>query len=480
MVVGRKNHNPSIARRILRDLKRGESPEKLIPIAKEISDPYYAALGLTYIVSTGLLEKTKSEKVLKFVFSKVDKVQQSWRRLELLGEISKRLKNIPNSKLKEIQYKQILKLLISEKKEDVKDFFVKNAKNFPLNCLESLLTNSLKLKGYEFESSKAVIRYWVSKWHKSPDSLVKLLSAQNGDIRIKLLGYLHLQLNKTKIVIDPLSLEIALKFVESEEMLRYLVRVCSKPSDLDLVESYLSKKVTEEAIPISIALIARADRKGWNQHAHHFAVNTEKLIESILDPDLKSKFNSKLQITTDRLKGEKIPTSSIPKKPLTIISDSGKNTLGIYNTYGGNWNHPHYKAVFKAANLCSAFDLNMALIDFPEIESERLVNEIKKEMRLPNEGYLSQLLSKNRVRFFEKDIDESWAGIKVVTTENPDSKKLKKPEGKICMVMGLGPSGLPKSYVSKCKHHFEITDSGVGFETGTAMGAIAGHLHLMQ
>lgn len=478
MTVSRKNHNPSIARRILRDLKRGESPEKLIPIAKGITDSYYAALGLTYIVSIGLLEKGKSEKLLKLVFSKVDKVEQSWRRLELLGEISKRLKNLQNGKLKDTQYKQILRLSLSEKKEKVKDFFVKNSKNFPPAVIDSLLISSLKLKGYEFESSKAVIRHWISQ--KPLEDLVKTLSTENGDLRIKLLGYLHLQLNKSKIPIDQSPLEIALKYVDSEEMLRYLVRVCSKPTDLDLVELHLSKKTTEEAIPISIALIARADRKGWNQQAHQFADSTETLINSISDSDLKSKFKSKLKITTDRLKGERIPKSSEPKKPMVPISDSGKHTLGLYNTYGGNWNHPHYKAVFKAANLCSAFDLNMALIGFPEIKPERLVNEIKKEMRLPNEGYLSQLLSNNRVRFFEKDIDESWAGVKVVTTENPDSKKLKRPEGEICMVMGLGPNGLPESYVSKCKHHFEITGSGVGFETGTAMGAIAGHLHLMQ
>jgi len=478
MAVSRKNHNPSIARRILRDLKRGESPEKLILIAKEISDPYYAALGLTYIASVGSLETIKSEKLLKLVFSKVDKVEQSWRRLELLGEISKRLKNLQNGKLKDIQYKQILRLLMSEKKEKVKDFFVKNSKNFPPAVIESLLTSSLKLKGYEFESSKAVIRHWVNS--KPVENLIKILSKENGDLRIKLLGYLHLQLNKSKISIDQSPLEIALKYVDSEEMLRYLVRVCSKPADLDLVELHLSKKTAEEAIPISIALIARADRKGWNQQAHQFATNTEKLVESFSDSDLKSKFKSKLQITTDRLKGEIIPTASLPKKPMVPISKSGKHTLGLYNTYGGNWNHPHYKAVFKAANLCSAFDLNMALIGFPEIKPERLVNEIKKEMRLPNEGYLSQLLSNKRVRFFDNDIDESWAGSKIVTTANPDSNKLKKPEGKLCIIMGLGPKGLPKSFINNSDNHFEITGSEVAFETGTAMGAIAGHLHLMQ
>ena len=478
MAVSRKNHNPSIARRILRDLKRGESPEKLILIAKEISDPYYAALGLTYIASVGSLETIKSEKLLKLVFSKVDKVEQSWRRLELLGEISKRLKNLQNGKLKDIQYKQILRLLMSEKKEKVKDFFVKNSKNFPPAVIESLLTSSLKLKGYEFESSKAVIRHWVNS--KPVENLIKILSKETGDLRIKLLGYLHLQLNKSKISIDQSPLEIALKYVDSEEMLRYLVRVCSKPADLDLVELHLSNKTAEEAIPISIALIARADRKGWNQQAHQFAANTEKLIESFSDSDLKSKFKSKLQITTDRLKGEIIPTASLPKKPMVPISKSGKHTLGLYNTYGGNWNHPHYKAVFKAANLCSAFDLNMALIGFPEIKPERLVNEIKKEMRLPNEGYLSQLLSNKRVRFFDNDIDESWAGSKIVTTANPDSNKLKKPEGKLCIIMGLGPKGLPKSFINNSDNHFEITGSEVAFETGTAMGAIAGHLHLMQ
>ena len=473
-----KNHNPSIARRILRDLKRGESPENLIPDIKQISDPYYSALGLVYISSIGFLESKKSEKLLKKAFFDVENVEQSWRRLELLSEICKRLKDIPDSKLQAIQYKQILKLLNSEKKRSTNDFFVKNAKHFPSSLLDSLLTTSLKLKGYEFKSSKAVIRHWTN--NKSVEDLIKILSSQKGVIRPKLLGYLHLQLHKSKLTTEPSALEIALKFSESEEMLRYIVRVCSKPADLELVESYISKKPVEESIPIFIALIARADRKGWNQLAHKFVANTEKLISSISDSEIKEKLKSKLQITKDRLKGE-ISSPPLPsKKEMKIISDTGKNTLGIYNTYGGNWNHPHYKAVFKAANLCSAFDLNLALIDFPKIESDHLISEIKKEMRLPNDGYLSQLFSKKRVRFFEKDIDESWAGLKVITTANPETTKLQIPEGKICMVMGLGPKGLPKSYIAKSETHFEITGSGVAFETGTAMGAIAGYLHSMQ
>ena len=97
-------------------------------------------------------------------------------------------------------------------------------------------------------------------------------------------------------------------------------------------------------------------------------------------------------------------------------------------------------------------------------------------MRLPNEGYTKLLIDKNRVQFFEKEIDESWSGSIVATTANPDLTKSSLPEGRLCMVMGLGPKGLPKSFVSKVAYHFELTGSNVAFETGTAMGAISAHL----
>ena len=92
--MGGKNHNPSIARRILRDLKRGESPETLISDTNQISDPYYKALSLVYISSIGFLDSKKSTKLLKQAFSNAERVEQSWRRLELIGEMSKRLKEI--------------------------------------------------------------------------------------------------------------------------------------------------------------------------------------------------------------------------------------------------------------------------------------------------------------------------------------------------------------------------------------------------
>ena len=99
-------------------------------------------------------------------------------------------------------------------------------------------------------------------------------------------------------------------------------------------------------------------------------------------------------------------------------------------------------------------------------------------MRLPNEGYTKLLFDKNRVQFFDSKIDEKWTGSVVATTANPDFSKSSLPEGRLCMVMGLGPKGLPKSFIRNSFYHFELTGSNVEFETGTAMGAISAHLFL--
>ena len=227
-----------------------------------------------------------------------------------------------------------------------------------------------------------------------------------------------------------------------------------------------------------LALTARADRKGWTKEARAYASQAQETIGNLSASNEKKGLLSKLKITLDRLDAPLPEKSEIPLEDSEMVSE-GKHTLGLYNTYGGKWNHPHFKAIFKATGLCSAFDLDLALIGFPSIETEKLVREVKKEMRLPNDGHLSVLLALDRVRFFGDEVDETWAGTKVATTANPDVDKLELPDGRLCMVMGLGPKGLPRSFLKASDYHFELTGSNIAFETGTAMGSIAGHLHLM-
>ena len=465
-----KNHNPSVARRISREIKRGESPESLLPLAKGINDPYYRSLSLVSIASS--ISSKKSKKIFESAFREVDNVKEEWRRIELLGKITKNLKIISAGNQKNRMFEKLLILSSKGKEEATKDFVVKYSKNYPDELLETLLSHTLELKQYPFESSKAIIRIWIKR--KPIDQLVSRLSDIKGDLRARLLGYLHFQLDKARIQTNPTALSLALQSQNSEDILRYLVRICSTSSDLVEVAS-----VSGTSPSIMLALTARADRKGFTNEANKFASNAKQLIDSLQSSDKKEKLLYKLKVTIDRLHGVDSPKSSKAVPELSEVAKSGKHTLGLLNTYGGKWNHPHFKAIHKAANLCSAFDLDLALIGFPKVESEKLMNEVKKEMRLPNEDYLSSLFSNQRVRFFDKDIDESWAGSKVATTANPDANKLELPDGRLCMIVGLGPKGLPKSFLKASNYHFELTGSNIAFETGTAMGSIAGHLHLM-
>ena len=473
-----KKHAPSLMRQIRRELKEGKSPDGLFPKVKSISDSYYRSLSF-YLLIPYLSPKSKQFKEAISLASKdIEKVQQPWRRIELLGSISKLLKTIQDKDIMYDSYSRILEKLDRERNKDIKEFLINYSKNFPEFCLGTLLTISSKLKGYEFETGKAIIRHGVKLGSKS--RLIDILLKFDSIPRTKLLGYLHLQLFKLNKNQDPKVLLKALENTKDQESLLYLIRVCNNKSDFILFEEHISDLPIDDKLFLLISLTSRADRKKLKELARQLYDKCEEQYGFIPESKIKIKLRAKLDLTLERLGVSQIPQKSKVVKELGELVEVGNHTLALYNTYGGNWNHPHFKSIFKASNLCASFDLDLALVNFPEISSEKLVKEIKKEMRLPNDGYIKLLIDKNRVKFFKKEIDESWSGTVVATTENPDFSKLSLPEGRLCMVMGLGPKGLPTSFITKSKYNFELTGSNVGFETGTAMGAISAHLNALN
>ena len=469
-----KSHNPSMMRKIRRELKEGKDPDYLLSKAKSITDPYYLSLAL-FLIIPHLDPKGKSCKTaVTLASNEIDNVQQPWRRIELLGSISKLLKLLPQNEIREKSYSIILEKLSHEKKSKIKDFLINHSKNFTENFLDELLLISSNLESSEFETGKAIIRHWANI--KSKISLVESLQNFNLEPKTKLLGYLHLQIAKSHRNSDSSILLKALEFADRQELFMYLVRVCSSVSDIEAFEEHIINFTTEEKITVLLSLTSRADRKNFKEKARELYSKAEEQYGQLPESENQVKFRKKLDLTLNRLEGTELSNPIKKAKELENISDKGNHTLALYNTYGGNWNHPHFKSIFKASNLCAAFDLDLALINFPQISSEKLINEIKKEMRLPNEGYTKLLFDKNRVQFFEKEIDEAWSGSIIATTANPDLTKSSLPDGRLCMVMGLGPKGLPKSFIDNVKYHFELTGSNIAFETGTAMGAISAHL----
>ena len=466
--MGRKAHNPSLTRKIARDLKQGQPPESLVSTVDTITDSYYSSLGYFHLASFGFKKIQKTNNIFDLGFKHFTKVPQPWRRIELLGKISNILKKVSDNNIKFLQYTRLISNLDSEKKSDSKDFFVKYSKNFPPSMFNHILQKTTKLGEYEFPASKAVIRAWINKGKK--DILLDNILELDSNIKAKLLGYTHLQFHKQSEKVNPTPLELALGLQNFERHLDYLVRVCSTTQDIEVI---LQIGLGPDVL---LALAVRADRKGLTDHYEKTLLEAKNVINSLPLSNEKERLLSKYEKA-------KIGSSTIlPKKADNdssfsfTLTNKGNHTLGLFNTYGGNWNHPHFKAVHKASKLCAAFNLDLALIDFPKISSEKLVKEVNKEMRVTRNDFLSELLSLGRVLFFEKDIDESIAGRKVVTTSNPDANKTILPSGRLCMIMGLGPKGLPKSYLNKSDYHFELTGLNIAFETGTAMGALSSEL----
>ena len=473
-----KKHAPSLMRQIRRELKEGKSPDGLFPKVKSISDSYYRSLSFYQLIPYLSPKSKQFKEAISLASKDIEKVQQPWRRIELLGSISKSLKTIQDTDIMYDSYSTILEKLDRERNKDIKEFLVKYSKNFPESCLGNLLMISSKLKGHEFETGKAIIRHGVKLGSSS--RLIDILLKFDSTSRTKLLGYLHLQLFKLNKNKDPKALLKALENTKDQESLLYLIRVCSNKSDFILFEEHISDLPIDDKLLLLISLTSRADRKKLKELARQLYDKCEEQYSLISESKIKIKLRSKLDLTLERLGVTQSPKKSKVVKELGEIAGVGNHTLALYNTYGGNWNHPHFKSIFKASNLCASFDLDLALVNFPEISSEKLIKEIKKEMRLPNDGYIKLLIDKNRVKFFKKEIDESWSGTVVATTENPDFSKSSLPEGRLCMVMGLGPKGLPTSFITKSEYNFELTGSNVGFETGTAMGAISAHLNALN
>ena len=228
-------------------------------------------------------------------------MQQPWRRVELIGSISKILKSVSDIRLQRQLFSLILEKIRIEKSKEIKDFLLKYTKNFPESYLSHLLNLSKNSKGNEFETGKAVIRHSMNI--KSNFQMIDSLLEFDYHSRVKLLGYLHLQQFKSDKKIDSKALLTALDNAKTQESFSYLVRVCSKESDFYLFKEKINILPVEDKLYLLILLISRADRKNFKELAKEFSSFAETEYSSIPESEVKIKIRSKLDITLGRLAG---------------------------------------------------------------------------------------------------------------------------------------------------------------------------------
>lgn len=547
MAQNQKKHDPSFYRGLIREQKsnKGRHPTQLLKEARKIQDPYYASLALFRLSDDPRLPISEGKFVAREALRLADEETRPWRRAELFGKLAKYAKtwNIEFSEedshyfLDEI----LSKLQVFPKGKGLSQNLNEISKHIGCSRLPLLLQIAVENNEFVLDDSKTIIRQWATTCSKkiAPEQLYTILFNINDSfLQSKLMGYLYLQCVKKEIEYSKafdaaISKGQQAKPEEKTEALRYLSRHIKLQNDfLKIKKVIISLNNPLHRVQLLTTLAGQADKKGFNV----FSINTfaEALEESKNIHYEKDQVKEQIKIATGFLKIGKKQTAkdlliknhqstsdesiklSIEKtmkqydlsldhiQPIKTTSSTIENnvshlpnsfghTLGLYDTYEGSIKPIHIRTLARAAPLCAAYGLDLALIGFPIPSLDDFITKAKKDTTIGKSGsYLQFLHKQHRIHHYpcskQKMPKLPEDRIAVATTAHPDEDKSinitdifksfhKDSENKIIVIMGLGKKGLPPSILEQIEYHMELTGLHVPLETCTAMGMIAMKMH---
>lgn len=258
------------------------------------------------------------------------------------------------------------------------------------------------------------------------------------------------------------------------EALRVLIWKCDDPERLTVIAQSANRHLPEDQARVWTQVGARLDKLGHDGTAL-WAAAEARLAD--VPEARRAKLQRKLDEAQERA-GAK-PAAPAPKTQPAAPAVEGPprsgHTLALVNTYEGGLKMPHLRAAARAAPLCHAFGLDLALVDFPVADLGDLVAAVESETGIGEGGrYLAGLHAAGRLL---DRAPKTW----VATTPKPDAGKVRPLAGlgPTCFLMGVGPKGLPQSILEGAEVHYEITGTGVSLETATAMGILAERLRAL-
>ncbi len=551
-------HAPSQYRAILRELKntKSERTSKLLAKARAIKDPYYISLSLFHISFTPTLKPSEAMSIIEEALKTSNKIERNWRKAELLTIFAKKLSKWRKSEVEENRQKIINTILDEINKmpegKGLSDAILGCAPHLGCNNLLSLLNKAILNKGFELDDAKGIIRHWSKHCIRSGPTITELrdsiMKIEEDIIRSRLLGYLNIQCSRScpEISSGDLFKAAVIEATKTKkedhlETLGYLARWASTEEELDLVANAITKleDLTNKARLFS-TLGGRAHKTGFENKAKIWfkagLAHCSEILEShtrasiklnlaqgfarIGETDLASEtFFSALEdcnkneiLKTRILKSMENLRFEIPVKYNALYLKTDKVTeleatsqteirndiLALYDTYEGGLKPIHYRAVARAAPLCYAYGLDLALMGFPIKNLPKFIDQVFKETEIGKSGkYLNKMMTAERILMVScttQKPPKDWEdlGTPVVTTSKPkNSKKIIMKEAlklarsqhklnRVCLIMGLGKRGLPKSILNLSPYHLELTGDNVPLETCTAMGVIAEQYHSIK
>lgn len=526
-----KGNDASRFRDLRRRARKDAPVDEMEDILKHISDPYFRSQAHLLIA-----QKNNAKDRIERSLAAADRVEALWRRAELFVELLKMSKDLDRANSVDILNAVGEKILLFPNGKGLSDSLASCTSKLLPDTIPGLLGKALNNRGFEQKDSKNVIKAW-SRGLPGTMGLLKdieeiILSIDDPQLKAQLLGYIHLQLERSEVKDIPhrlfeeaLDAAFSLKGEQRLEMVSYLSSAASSAWSIELLHEGMKKdtSVMERTKMISY-LASAADRGGHDKLAAaylnealditdevenkkkrsglrlHLAQNflrmgrseealklMEKIREETKESDptrvfmVKALQKAKITVPEDWVVPQ---TPVISTKP---VMKEKRDVLALYDTYEGAIKDIHIRAIARAAPLCYGFDLDLALIGFPETDLDGLVEKTSKETNIGKGGrYLKDLHSQGRIHLMEAGKNElpgdiGTVGLAVATTSRPMKEKTmnmasavkRSGDGSVCVIMGLGKQGLPKKVLDASPAHLELTGRNIPLETATAMGIIA-------
>lgn len=469
------DHPPAARRAVLRALKDGTHPVGLIEDAQAINDPGHAASAVLALAADERMPADKVAELMDDARQMLRGVDRPGRMAEAWGEAMataapiKRGPAVTQAKdgLEDACVKAIVAMPDGRWTADA---ILAVAPHLTGGRHRRLLRRALSNTGHELEASKDLVDRHpeladVVQEHASP-KIASLVLGRHG---------------RNEAVDAAWAIDDA---TERREAMRVIVwRAEDEETLLDLAASCRGRSPADR-IHVLSAIGGRADRLGLEAGAFFEAAAAEL---PRLSGAEATKAHRKLSQAMER-SGMTPPSIDVRPEPVqqqdveVPVEAAERHVFAIVDGYAGGLGAPHVRAVARAAPLCVAFDLHLAIIGFPTQDLPELVRLVEIETNVgEGEGYAAKLLAEGRLSLIpmEHGLPTKWLGQPIATTPHPaDGKacRLDDVDGRVCLLVGLGKAGLPNSILNAVEHHHELTGQGISLETATAMGILADRL----
>ena len=484
-------HEPSACRGLVRALKGGKDPTLLLGQARDYKQGVYRAEGLAAVGSAVDAIVDLDSSLPAHIASSLLEEPDEWRRAEALKSVVGHIVRWPDLIARRTAIDELFALLSSfTESPSLKDAAKHLSRHLEGDDLQRMLYVTTSLEKGAPVAVRQVLRSMISATISSSDldSIIDHLSSLSPDLATRTLDVLCGLAEKA-------GLETTLAFAAACEKapdasLEIARTLCSHTSSLTSLLTLESTLISDDggvrSIRLLLTLQAQADRNGAKKEAEAMMARAEQIASSLSGDELP-RIITKVERSRARLDGVDSSESRIPSlptgAPVIEVSDHGRHTLALVNTYIGGLSTPHYRALARAAGLAHGFALEVLIVGWPSKDLTALCEKTAASSGMEGSEYLLPLLSKNRIRTCTLDdlLDGSHdEGHLVATTNDAPSSVDPSGKGRICALIGLGRHGLPGKVMDSIPDRWDVTGLGTSRETSVAMGSIATRLGALE